>query len=115
MLSSRSVTANTIIQAATMPDLSKGAEIETRLRNQEAPETRADSAISDDNCLTLLRMNMKANGKRCAVKAMKNSQIVPNSARGGALYPSTKPTASATPGNAKVTVLVNVKSPRPGS
>ena len=83
MLSSRSVTANTIIQAATMPDLSSGAAMTTMLRSQEAPAIRAASSISDDSCLTLLRMNMKANGKRCAVNAMKNSQIVPNSASVG--------------------------------
>ena len=38
---------------------------------------RPASSSSDESCLTLLRTNMKANGKRCAVKAMKNSQIVP--------------------------------------
>ena len=68
---------DTIIQAARMPALSSGAEMSTMVRPQDAPDIRAASSISDDNCLTLLRMNMKAKGKRCAVKAMKNSQSVP--------------------------------------
>src|SRR5215468_61844 len=115
MLSSRNVTANTTIQAASRPDLIRGTEMSTSARAQDAPQTRPASSISEDNCLTLLRRNMNANGKRCAVKAMKKSQMVPKSASGSALKPSTKPTASATPGNAKVTVEANVKRPRPGS
>src|SRR5712671_1768229 len=115
MLSSRNVTANTTIQAASRPDLISGAEMSTSARAQEAPQTRPASSISDDNCFTLLRRNMNANGKRCAVNAMKNSQIVPNKSNGSALKPRTKPTASATPGNAKVTVEAKVKRPRPGS
>ena len=85
MLSSRSVTANTTIQAASRSDLISGAEISMSARAQDAPQTRPASSISDDSCLTLLRRNMKANGKRCAVNAMKNSQIVPNSASGSVL------------------------------
>src|SRR5215470_11867534 len=115
MLSSRSVTANTTIHAASSPDLISGTEMSMSARVQEAPQTRPASSISAASCLTLLRRNMNANGKRCAVNAMKNSQSVPNSASGSALKPSTKPTASATPGNAKVTVDVNVSRPRPGS
>src|SRR5438093_1231070 len=115
MLSSRSVTANTTIQAASSPDLMSGAEMSMSARVQEAPQTRPASSISEASCLTLLRRNMNANGKRCAVNAMENSQSVPNSASGSVLKPSTKPTASATPGNAKVTVEVNVRRPRPGS
>src|SRR5262249_27600087 len=113
--SSRSVTANTTIQAASRPDLISGAEISISARAQDAPHTRPASSISDDNCLTLLRRNMNANGKRCAVNAMKNSQTVPNKASGSALKPSTKPTARATPGNAKVTVEANVNRLRPGN
>src|SRR5262245_38903608 len=115
MLSSRSVTANTTIQAASRPDLRSGAEMSRRVRAQDAPATRPASSISAESCLTLLRMNMNANGKRCAVNAMKNSQIVPNRSSGAALEPSTKPTASARPGNANVTVDENVSRPRPGS
>src|SRR4051812_43568070 len=115
MLSSRSVTANTTIQAASRPDLISGAEMSMSVRVQEAPQTRPASSISDDSCFTLLRRNMNANGKRCAVNAMKKSQMVPNKASGSVLKPSTKPTASATPGNAKVTVEAKVKRPRPGS
>src|SRR5882672_7664491 len=115
MLSSRSVTANTTIQAASRPDLMSGAEMSMSARAQDAPLTRPASSISEESCLTLLRRNMNANGRRCAVNAMKNSQMVPNSASGSALKPSTKPTASATPGNAKVTVEAKVKRPRPGN
>src|SRR5262252_185379 len=115
MLSSRSVTANTTIQAASRPDLISGAEMSMSARVHDAPQTRPASSISEDNCFTLLRRNMNANRKRCAVNAMKNSQMVPNNASGSALKPSTKPTASATPGNAKVTVEAKVKRPRPGS
>src|SRR5258705_10533236 len=114
MLSSRSVTANTTIQAASRPDLISGDEISISPRAQEAPQTRPASSISDDSCLTLLRRNMKANGKRCAVNAMKKSQMVPNKASGSALKPSTKPTARATPGKAKVTVEAKGKRARPG-
>src|SRR5262245_9505470 len=115
MLSSRSVTANTTIHAASRPDLMSGAEMSISARTQDAPLTRPASSISEESCLTLLRRNMNANGRRCAVNAMKNSQRVPNKASGSALKPSTKPTASATPGNAKVTVDMKVRSPRPGS
>ncbi len=77
MLNSRMVTAKTMIQAAIRPLRSSGTEMSRMVRPHEAPDIRPASSSSLPSCFSALRSTKKAKGKRCAVKAIRNSQSVP--------------------------------------